>query len=288
MVFLKEFTIPNEDQEYQLILDEKRTIFNNVYPLKIFPAKAIERFVFETPITVFYGENGSGKSTILNIISAKINAERKNKLETSDYFKRYVDICDCTINTEEVAEVKILTSDDVFDYILSVEAINSKVNEKRQKLVEEFISTKYSPSSDFYDEYDQLSNKIDANRLTMSGYVRKRLNTSNIIRQSNGETALSFWQKEIKENGLYFLDEPENSLSALNQNKLKEFIEESARFFNCQFIISTHSPFLLSMHNSRIYDLDSVKCQSKKWYELENMKVYYSFFKDHQAEFENK
>lgn len=30
MIFLKNFTIPNEDQEYQLILNEKRTIFNNI------------------------------------------------------------------------------------------------------------------------------------------------------------------------------------------------------------------------------------------------------------------
>lgn len=55
-----------------------------------------------------------------------------------------------------------------------------------------------------------------------------------------------------------FLDEPENSLSAVNQIKLKEFIEESVRFFNCQFIISTHSPFLLSMQDARVYDLDIV------------------------------
>ena len=286
MIFLKNFTIPNEDQEYQLILNEKRTIFNNIYPLKIFPPKKIEHFTFKTPITIFYGGNGSGKSTLLNIISSKLNAERKNKLETSDFFNSYVNACDCSINNEEMTEIKIITSDDVFDFILSIEEINSTVNKNRQKLVDEFMKTKYSPSTDFYNDFDKLKNKADANRLTMSSYVRGRLGTNNIIRQSNGETALLFWEKEIKENAIYFLDEPENSLSAVNQIKLSEFIEESVRFFNCQFIISTHSPFLLSMQDARVYDLDIVPNRVRNWYELENIKVYYDFFNKNKNFFE--
>ena len=67
--------------------------------------------------------------------------------------------------------------------------------------------------------------------------------------------------------------------------KLKTFIEESARFYNCQFIIATHSPFLLSLKDAKIYDLDSVPVKVKKWTELENVKVYNSFFKEHSDEF---
>lgn len=185
-----------------------------------------------------------------------------------------------------MTKIKIITSDDVFDFILSIEEINSTVNKNRQKLVDEFMKTKYSPSTDFYNDFDKLKNKVDANRLTMSSYVRGRLGTNNIIRQSNGETALLFWEKEIKENAIYFLDEPENSLSAVNQIKLSEFIEESVRFFNCQFIISTHSPFLLSMQDARVYDLDIVPSGVRNWYELENIKVYYDFFNKNKNIFE--
>ena len=81
----------------------------------------------------------------------------------------------------------------------------------------------------------------------MSKFVRNRLVNNTIVEQSNGESALLFWEKEIVEDGLYILDEPENSLSAENQLKLKTFIEDSVRFYNCQFIISTHSPFLLAL-----------------------------------------
>ena len=99
----------------------------------------------------------------------------------------------------------------------------------------------------------------------MSKYVRDRLGNNNMMQESNGETALDFWQSEIQDHSLYIIDEPENSLSAENQLKLKQFIEDSARFYNCQFIIATHSPFLLALNEAKIYDLDSIPVKSKKW-----------------------
>ena len=105
---------------------------------------------------------------------------------------------------------------------------------------------------------------------------------------SNGESALMFWEREIEENSIYILDEPENSLSAENQLKLKKFIEDSVRFYNCQFIISTHSPFLLKLMDAKIYDLDQIPVTTKNWTELPNVLVYYNFFKEHEDEFNKK
>ena len=96
---------------------------------------------------------------------------------------------------------------------------------------------------------------------------------------------LFYFTNSIKENALYLLDEPENSLSASLQLKLKRFLEDSARFYHCQFIISTHSPFLLSMQGAKIYDLDSEPIDVKPWTQLKNVKMYYSFFKSHEKEF---
>lgn len=52
-------------------------------------------------------------------------------------------------------------------------------------------------------------------------------------------------------------------------------------------IIATHSPFLLAMDNAKIYDLDSNPVEVKDWWELENTKIYYEFFKKHSNLFEN-
>lgn len=176
----------------------------------------------------------------------------------------------------------------MFDCLLDLRAINSGVNRRKDDLIKEYNDYKYTPGSDLnlaLEQYEELKNKVDANRMTVSKYVRTRLKNNTIIQESNGETALDFWQREIEEDSLYIIDEPENSLSAENQLKLKTFIEESARFYNCQFIIATHSPFLLALKDAKIYDLDSVPVKDKKWTELDNVRVYNDFFKEHSDEF---
>ena len=108
-----------------------------------------------------------------------------------------------------------------------------------------------------------------------------------ITLHSNGESALDIFESAIKENSLYLLDEPENSLSAAHQKELAGFISDSARFYGCQFIISSHSPFVLSIKGAVIYDLDSIPVTVRKWSELESMKEYYELFKDRKDEFKN-
>ena len=45
--------------------------------------------------------------------------------------------------------------------------------------------------------------QYEAKHKTMSKFVRNRLVNNTIVEQSNGESALLFWEKEIDENGLY-------------------------------------------------------------------------------------
>lgn len=113
----------------------------------------------------------------------------------------------------------------------------------------------------------------------------RRNSLKNIRERSNGESAFAFFTQKIKEDGLYLLDEPENSLSPERQIELARFLEDSARFYKCQFIIATHSPFLLAMRGAKIYDLDDKIVSVKKWHQLKNVRAYYDFFKKHSSEF---
>ena len=124
----------------------------------------------------------------------------------------------------------------------------------------------------------------DAKRKSQSAYVKERL-IRNVDVFSNGETAMKYYVERINENALYLVDEPENSLSPKLQLELADYIFKSARFFGCQFIISTHSPFFLSIPEAEIYDLENIPLSKKKWSELENVKLYYDFFKKHENEF---
>ena len=119
---------------------------------------------------------------------------------------------------------------------------------------------------------------------TQSKFVRKNM-MDNVREHSNGESAFLYFADKIKENSLYLLDEPENSLSPEKQQELLKFLEDSARFFGCQFVIATHSPFLLSMKGAKIYDMDEEVVDIKRWSELKNVRAYFDFFKKHEKEF---
>jgi len=121
-------------------------------------------------------------------------------------------------------------------------------------------------------------------RKSASAFVKDRV-MGNVSMFSNGESALRFFIDHIEENAVYLLDEPENSLSIALQMELKEFLELSARFANCQIILATHSPILLSMKGAFIYDLDSAPVETKPWTELENVRKYFDFFDSHRNEF---
>ena len=283
MIYLRNFSFPSEDREYNFILDEKRTCFDTFYPFKILSKNDFTEIDFE-PVTILYGGNGSGKSTALNVIAEKIGASRDTIFNKSNFFKDYVDMCD--MYEVKAAEIKrIITSDDVFDYILNLRNLNEGIDNKRENLFGDYLDAKYSGfKMKSLEDYEELKKVNSARSKTMSKFIRKNL-MSNVRLYSNGESAYRYFIEKITENGLYILDEPENSLSPKRQIELMSFIEDSARFFGCQFIISTHSPFLLAIKGAKIYDLDESPVSVKSWTSLENVRTYYEFFKHHNSEF---
>ena len=90
----------------------------------------------------------------------------------------------------------------------------------------------------------------------------------------------------MQPDALYLLDEPAVSLSPENQVILAEEINKLARLLQCQFIIATHSPFMLGTLNAKIYNLDTKDYDIVKWSDLENVRYFYDFFKRHEREFE--
>jgi predicted ATPase len=284
MIYLDCFKFAKEDKEYDFILEEKRTCFDSFYPFKILSQKGFERIDFE-PITILYGGNGSGKTTALNIIAEKLQITRESIYNRSNFFEAYIKFCDMELLEELPEESRIITSDDVFDYMLNIRTLNEGINHKREDLFVDYLETKYSSFQlQSLDDYEQLKKVNMTRSKTQSKYVRNKL-MDNVREYSNGESAFRYFTEKIQGDALYLLDEPENSLSAKNQLELVKFLEDSARFFHCQFIISTHSPFLLSIKGAKIYDMDENPVDVKRWTELEMVRIYRDFFKNHEAEF---
>lgn len=264
----------------------KHTCYDTFYPFQVISKHRLVQLDFET-VTILYGGNGSGKSTVLNVMAEKLELSRDTLYNRSNFFEDYTKMCGFRMERGKKPRMgRIITSDDVFDFMLDLRTINEGVDNRREALFDEYMDMKYTHfQMHSLNDYERLKKVNSARRKTQSKYVREQ-NMDNVREHSNGESAFAYFTDKITENGLFLLDEPENSLSPQKQRELVRFIEDAARFYACQFVIATHSPFLLSMKGAKIYDLDEEPVDVKRWTQLDSVRVYYDFFKEHAGEFE--
>lgn len=295
MIYLKTFYLPSNEREALIYKNKKywMSTSGSFYPYGVFPEKGLSKLTFSSPITILYGGNGSGKTTLLNVISEKLSLKREALYNHSNWFKEYLDYCFYETESPIHAKSSMIASDDVFNFMLNLRALNQGIDETREDLVSEYFKGRNTISMrDLVNnvDYNHTKSVADFERKwsIMKGTVNKFVqhNVENNVREhSNGESAIQYFFDKIDCNALYLLDEPENSLSPERQLELVEYIQNSAIGCGCQFIIATHSPFLLAMQRSEIYDLDSKPVETKKWTELSNVRIYREFFREHDGEF---
>lgn len=299
MIYLNTFCLPDPpDSIYtgRYRSNISKNCFNISYPIHVFVKTRLPLLEF-SEITIFYGSNGSGKSTLLNVIGEKLGLKRETNFSTGTLFEAFVQACSYTLQgRDDGGESKIppssrvIASDDIFDFLLAKRQENEIIQEKRDEVLDIPRPLSKSDASEPW----QLTSLKEFPKFKRFHEFRKQTRTRLLQKYagerrpegSNGQTALQYFRDTIKDGGLYLLDEPENSLSPKFQLELVDLIQEAARFCRCQFIIATHSPFVLSLKGTRIYDLDATHDHVKPWAELENVRIYYEFFKKHEACFQ--
>lgn len=249
-------------------LSKKQVKNPNVYPYSVFIGKYIDPFVF-TPITIFYGNNGSGKSTLLNIIADKLQIKGRehatsNSFGIVDYCDKFVDECTFSYGEDEYGieirripkNSRYMKSEDILYEIKKIQQEEVLSDGMLYELVRDGMALK------------------DARRFLTSkkGQDQKRYIEFSQEKYSNGETAMQYFEEYLQPDALYLLDEPEVSLSPANQVKLANEINKMSRLLGCQFIIATHSPFMLGTLRAKIYNIDSKEYDIVKWSELENVR----------------
>ncbi len=267
MIYLSEFYFPSQNSEANYLAESPRakmTCYDSFYPFGLFAGRGLKALDL-ADVTILYGGNGSGKTTALNVMADALRLQRGAQYNRSDFFPDYVSLCQFHTLHAIPAGSLILTSDDVFDYMLDVRAINDNIDTRRGSLFDEYTearTAKFQMHS--MEDYDRLKQVSAARRYSKSQVARKTL-SPNIRTHSNGESAFLMFQEKLRGDALYLLDEPENSLSAARQIALADFLADSARFYGCQFVLATHSPFLLAIPGARIYDLDSTRVQTRRF-----------------------
>ena len=233
-----------------IILDKVNHEYSAGTAYHVQALKDINLKIESNKIVGLLGKNGSGKSTLFKLT---------NDLLTLSSGEILIDGKNVSIESKKI--VSYLPERTYLDETLTVE-----------KTIDYF--------ADFYSDFD----RVKANELFSRLKIDTKSKIKTLSKGTKEKVQLSLVMSRRAK--LYLLDEPENSLSPEKQQELIKFLEDSARFFGCQFIIATHSPFLLSMKNAKIYDMDENPVDIKKWTELENVRTYYEFFKKYEREFE--
>ena len=227
-------------------LSERKVNNPNIYPYNVFRDKYIEPFVF-IPITVFYGNNGSGKSTLLNIIANCLQLKGKeyatsNSFGSVDYCDSFSSECLYTFGEDDYGNtIKKIPGNS--RYIKSEDILYEIKKIQQKQILSDGME---------YDYVKRGMSLLEAKTFLTSKEGRKQEEYIKFAQEkySNGETSMQYFEEYLQPDALYLLDEPEVSLSPANQVMLAEEINKMARLLECQFIIATHSPFMLGTLNA--------------------------------------
>ena len=213
------------------------------YPFNLDLFRQTKRLAFTTPITFFIGENGTGKSTLLEAIANKCSIHiwrgiERTRVEVNPYEK------------------------ELYRYI-SVEWENGTV-----------------PGSFFASNiFQNFVQNLDVWASSDPGLL-DYFGGRSLMTQSHGQSLMSFFETRFKIKGLYLLDEPETALSPKSQINLLKLLYETSRSGDAQFIVATHSPILLACPGSIIYSFDHIPVKRIEYEETDYFKVYKSFLED--------
>ena len=97
---------------------------------------------------------------------------------------------------------------------------------------------------------------------------------------SHGEGFLRFFEERMSRQGIYFLDEPESALSPTRQLELLRVLHKIQQSANAQVIMATHSPILMAVPDARLLEVTRLGLFECDFRETAHFKLYQSFITD--------
>lgn len=245
MLILKIFE--NDQFIREIELDRKRIESFGKYPFSLPVIKNLSLLKMHPKVTFFVGENGTGKSTILEAIAVAcgFNPEGGNKNFHFSTRESHSQLCDYLKIVKGIKRPKkgfFLRAESFYNLTTAIEELD-----------------KGGGGAKVIDSYGGLS----------------------LHEQSHGESFFAVFMNNFSGNGLYILDEPEAALSPTRQMAMISRIHQLVRD-NSQFIIATHSPILMAYPDKVIYEIKE-DIKAVQYEETEHYQVMKSFLNNTQS-----
>lgn len=191
----------------------------NKYPFDIECLRNFQSLTFEKKVSFFIGENGIGKSTFIEALAVALGLNAEGGTQNFNFYTKQ-------------------THSDLYKYFKVIKGV-------RKPQTKFFLR-----AESFYNVASYMDEMAKDDVWTYYSYGHTSLHEC-----SHGESFMQVMTNRFSPNGLYILDEPEAALSPMRQLSLLVLIHDLS-LAGSQFIISTHSPILLSYRDGVIYDLD--------------------------------
>lgn len=214
------------------------------YPFSLPAIRSLSELDLHPKVTFIVGENGTGKSTILEAIAVGYGFNPEGGTKNFNFASNN-------------------THSGLYEYI-------------------KLIKGAKAPMDGFFlraESFYNLATNIDQLEIEKPGLLTSYGGYS-LHKQSHGESFFSVFMNRFRGKGLYILDEPEAALSPSRQmsmiTRIHELVEQGS-----QFIIATHSPIIMAYPDSILYEIkDSIR--EIRYEETEHYQVMKSFLNNTQ------
>jgi predicted ATPase len=217
------------------------------YPFNLPAIKNLSILNFHPKVTFIIGENGSGKSTILESIAVAYGFNAEGGTKNFNFSSRD-------------------THSELNNYLKVVKGI------KKPRAGFFFRAESFY---NFASNIDDLDSEISFGPPLIDSYGGRSLH-----KQSHGESFFAVFLNKFIGEGIYILDEPEAALSPSRQmsmlTRMHQLVMEGS-----QFIIATHSPIIMAYPEAMIYQIKD-EIEQVSYEETEHYQVMRSFLNNTQ------